>query len=152
MRHPILSLTKPLAVTAFVGAMTIAGLCNAQAQSTSPTLYEQLGGKPAITKVVHDMVVNVAADNRINHFFAKTNIPHLEKELVNQVCEGTGGPCKYTGLSMKQAHKGMHLNTADFNALVEDLQKSMDSNNVPLGLQNQLLAILAPMQPDVVHQ
>ncbi len=152
MRHPISSLTKPLAVTAFVAALSVAGLFNAQAQSTSPTLYEQLGGKPAITKVVHDMVVNVAADNRINHFFAKTNIPHLEKELVNQVCEGTGGPCKYTGLSMKQAHKGMHLNTADFNALVEDLQKSMDSNNVPLGLQNQLLAILAPMQPDVVHQ
>ncbi|OYV37782.1 MAG: globin [Thiomonas sp. 20-64-5] len=132
--------------------MTIAGMFNAQAQSTSPTLYEQLGGKEAITKVVHDMILNVAADNRINHFFAKTNIPHLQMELVTQVCEGTGGPCKYTGLSMRQAHKGMHLNTADFNALVEDLQKSMDSNHVPLGLQNQLLAILAPMQPDVVHQ
>jgi hemoglobin len=152
MRHTFSSLTKPLAVTAFVGAMSIAGLCNAQAQSTSPSLYEQLGGKPAITKVVHDMIVNIAADNRINHFFAKTNIPHLQMELVNQVCEGTGGPCKYTGLNMQQAHKGMNLNAADFNALVEDLQKSMDSNNVPLGLQNQLLAILAPMQPDVVHQ
>lgn len=125
----------------------------AQAQMTSgPTLYEQLGGKPAITKVVHDMILNVAADNRINHFFAKTNIPHLQMELVNQVCEGTGGPCKYTGLSMQQAHKGMNLSTADFNALVEDLQKSMDSNHVPLGLQNQLLAILAPMEPSVVHQ
>lgn len=152
MRNTLSFLSKPLAMTAFVGAMTMAGLLNAQAQTASPTLYEQLGGKAAITKVVHDMIVNVAADNRINHFFAKTNIPHLQMELVNQVCEGTGGPCKYTGLSMKQAHKGMHLNTADFNALVEDLQKSMDSNNVPLGLQNQLLAILAPMQPDVVHQ
>ncbi len=152
MRNSLSFLSKPLVMTAFVGAVTMTGALNAHAQTASPTLYDQLGGKPAITKVVHDMIVNVAADNRINHFFAKTNIPHLQMELVNQVCEGTGGPCKYTGLSMKQAHKGMNLNTADFNALVEDLQKSMDSNHVPLGLQNQLLAILAPMQPDVVHQ
>jgi hemoglobin len=150
MKQHAIFLTRRLGGVALVCALALPALSPAQA--AGPTLYEQLGGKPAITKVVHDMIVNVAADNRINHFFAKTNIPHLQMELVNQVCEGTGGPCKYTGLTMKQAHKGMHLKTADFNALVEDLQKSMDSNNVPLGLQNQLLAILAPMQPDVVHQ
>jgi len=88
--------------------------------ASSPTLYEQLGGKPAITMVVHDMLANVAADNRINHFFARTNIPHLQMELVNQICVGTGGPCKYTGPNMQQAHKGMNLKTADFNALMED--------------------------------
>ncbi len=122
------------------------------AHAADDTLYAQLGGKPAIEKVIKDFVGYVAQDNRINFFFAKTNIPHLEKMLVEQVCEGTGGPCKYTGLSMKQAHKGMNINTAQFNALVEDLQKSLNANSVPLGLQNQLLAILAPMQPDVVHQ
>lgn len=152
MRNPLSFLLKPLAIAALIGAVSTTSLISAQAQTTSPTLYEQLGGKDAITKVVHDMIVNVAADNRINHFFAKTNIPHLQMQLVNQICEATGGPCKYTGLNMKQAHKGMNLSTADFNALVEDLQKSMNANNVPLGLQNQLLAILAPMQPDVVHQ
>lgn len=141
-------IARRVAGAALIGALALPSL----ALAASPTLYEQLGGKPAITKVVHDMVMNVAADNRINHYFAKTNIPHLEMELVNQVCEGTGGPCKYTGLNMRQAHKGMHLKTADFNALVEDLQKSMDSNSVPLSLQNQLLAVLAPMEPHVDHQ
>ena len=151
MKLQTLPLVRHLGAAALSCALVFPVMAQAQAGS-GPTLYEQLGGKPAITKVVHDMIVNVAADNRINHFFAKTNIPHLQMELVNQVCEGTGGPCKYTGLSMQQAHAGMNLSTADFNALVEDLQKSMDSNNVPLGLQNQLLAILAPMEPDVVHK
>lgn len=147
--HPILY--RAPGRLALLLALAIAPSAWAQAGS-GPTLYQQLGGKPAITKVVDDMVANVAADNRINHYFAKTNIPHLEMELVTQICQGTGGPCHYTGLSMRQAHKGMNLSTADFNALVEDLQKSMDSNNVPLGLQNQLLALLAPMEPHVVHQ
>jgi hemoglobin len=147
--HPILY--RAPGRLALLLALAIAPSAWAQAGS-GPTLYQQLGGKPAITKVVDDMVANVAADNRINHYFAKTNIPHLEMELVTQICQGTGGPCHYTGPSMRQTHKGMNLSTADFNALVEDLQKSMDSNNVPLGLQNQLLALLAPMEPHVVHQ
>jgi len=151
MKLQSLPLARPLGGAVLTCALALGALTYGQTASAQ-TLYEQLGGKPAITKVVHDMIMNVAADNRINHFFAKTNIPHLQMELVNQVCEGTGGPCKYTGLNMQQAHKGMNLSTADFNALVEDLQKSMDSNNVPLGLQNQLLAILAPMEPDVVHK
>ena len=151
MKLQSLPLARHLGGVALTCALALPTLAHAK-MTSGQTLYEQLGGKPAITKVVHDMITNVAADNRINHFFAKTNLPHLQMELVNQVCEGTGGPCKYTGLNMQQAHKGMNLSTADFNALVEDLQKSMDSNNVPLGLQNQLLAILAPMEPDVVHQ
>ncbi len=145
------NLTRHLASVALTCAMALPTLAHAQ-MASSATLYEQLGGKPAITMVVHDMLANVVADNRINHYFARTNIPHLQMELVSQICEVTGGPCKYTGLNMQQAHKGMNLKTADFNALVEDLQKSMNSNSVPLGLQNQLLAILAPMEPDVVHK
>ena len=91
-------LARHLAGVALTCAMALPTLAHAQ-MASGPTLYEQLGGKPAITKVVHDMIMNVAADSRINHFFAKTNIPHLQMELVNQVCEGTGGPCKYTGLN-----------------------------------------------------
>src|SRR5262245_12192726 len=39
------------------------------------SLYERLGGKPAITAVVDDFVGNVAADNRINKRFASADIP-----------------------------------------------------------------------------
>lgn len=143
--------TRRLASVVLTCAMALPTLAHAQ-MASSPTLYAQLGGKPAITMVVHDMLANVVADNRINHYFVRTNIPHLQMELISQICEVTGGPCQYTGLNMQQAHKGMNLKTADFNALVEDLQKSMNSNNVPLGLQNQLLNVLAPMEPDVVHK
>jgi hemoglobin len=151
MKRHLTTLARHLAGAALVGAMALPALAHAQ-MASGPTLYEQLGGKPAIAKVVNDMYDNVLADPRIKQFFAKTNPVHIKMELTNQVCEATGGPCKYTGQTMRQAHKGMNINQAQFNALVEDLQKSMDTNRVPLGLQNQLLAILAPMEPHVDHQ
>ena len=41
--------------------------------------------------------------------------------LVDQICEASGGPCKYKGKDMKSAHAGMGMSGGDFNALVEDL-------------------------------
>ncbi len=61
-----------------------------------------------------------------------------------------GGPCTYTGRSMHDAHKGLHLTNADFNAVVEDLQKALDKESIPFATQNRFLALLAPMQHEVV--
>lgn len=119
------------------------------AHAGGTTVYDQLGGKPGVTKIIDDFVGNVLGDSRINGFFANANIPHLKMELVQQVCSVTDGGCLYTGKDMVDAHKGMKIKDADFNALVEDLMKSMQSNNVPIGAQNKLLAALAPMKRDV---
>jgi len=117
-----------------------------------PSLYQRLGGKPAITAVVDDFVANVAADKRINRFFAKTNIPRLKRLLVEQLCAGTGGPCTYTGRDMKTAHKGMGVKGRHFDALVEDLGKSLNKFKVPAREQKELVAILAPMRGDIVER
>ena len=121
-------------------------------QSPPPqkSLYDRLGGKPAIQAVVDDFIGNVAADNRINSFFANTNIPRLNMMLVNQICEATGGPCKYEGRSMKTAHIGMGLSDANFNALVDDLVKSLNKFNVPEREKKELLTALAAMRGDIV--
>src|SRR5262245_11151610 len=99
---------------------------SAQAQS----LYDRLGGKEAIKAVVEEFVGIAAADTRINKKFAKTNVDRLKFELVEQICEATGGPCKYTGLDMKKAHKKMGVTAGEFGALVEDLVKALDKFNV----------------------
>src|SRR5690349_10128113 len=63
----------------------------ASAQTMQKSLYERLGGMDAIRAVVDDFVGNVAADKRINKFFANTDITRLKTNLVNQICQGTGG-------------------------------------------------------------
>lgn len=116
------------------------------------SLYARLGGKKAITKVVDDFVGRVAGDTRINAFFAHTDIAHLKMELVDQICQASGGPCKYTGKSMKEAHKGMGVGTADFNALVEDLVWALDQNKVGEKEKGELLSVLGPMKSDIVEK
>ena len=114
------------------------------------SLYERLGGKEAITLVVDEFVANVAADARINSFFAKTDIGHLKEMLVDQICEATGGPCTYSGKDMVTAHRGMNITDAQFGALVEDLVKALDKYKVGETEKNQLLGALGGMKGDIV--
>ena len=116
------------------------------------SLYDRLGGKPAITAVVDDFIGNVAGDTRINQRFATADIPRLKIMLVNQICEASGGPCKYTGASMKDAHRGMRITDAEFNALVEDLVKSLDKFKVLAQEKDELLTALGSMKSDIVNQ
>ena len=121
-------------------------------ETTDTSLYARLGGQTAIAAVVDEFIANVAADTRINRFFANTDIPRLKVLLVEQICAGTGGPCQYTGKDMKTAHEGLGITGADFNALVEDLVKALDKFNVPEQEKQELLAILGPMQTDIVER
>jgi hemoglobin len=123
----------------------------AYAHTMERSLYSRLGGRGAITAVVNDFVTNVAKDNRINGFFADADIPRLKRLLVQQICAGSGGPCKYEGRSMREAHRGMGVGNADFNALVGDLVKSLKKFNVPAREQKELLGLLGPMRRDVVQ-
>ncbi|MGH2568530.1 MAG: group I truncated hemoglobin [Bacteroidota bacterium] len=130
----------------------LAGCSGSGMTTKEKSLYDRLGGKEAITAVVDEFVANVAADTRINHFFKDTNIPHLKRMLVNQICEATGGPCKYTGLDMKSAHKGMGITLAHFNALVEDLVKALDKFKVPEKEKSELIGALGGMKNDIVEK
>lgn len=121
------------------------------------SLYTRLGGKKAITAVVNQFVTNCATDTRINKFFADTaknkkRLAKFKTNLVNQICQASGGPCKYTGKDMKTAHKGMGITDADFNALVEDLVKALDQFHVGETEKNELLGALGPMKGDIVGQ
>jgi hemoglobin len=124
----------------------------AHATMHNGSLYSRLGGKPAIRLVVEDFVQNVAEDRRINGFFGTTNIPRLKRLLVEQICQASGGPCQYSGRSMKAAHRGLGIRNADFNALVQDLGKSLNKYGVPAREQRELTAILLPLKRDIVSR
>lgn len=134
-----------------LSAVLVAAGCASTAAKPETSLYQRLGGIEAITAVVDDFVANVAADSRINGRFATTDIPRLERLLVEQICAGTGGPCTYTGRDMKTTHAGMGITDAEFDALVEDLVQSLDKLKVPAAEKEELLGILGPMKADIVE-
>jgi hemoglobin len=115
------------------------------------SLYERLGGNEAVSAVVDDFVARCAADGRINGKFARTDIPRLKKNLVDQVCEAAGGPCTYSGRDMRQTHDGMSVTGGEFDALVADLVATLDSFGVGEAEKAELLGALAPMRADIVE-
>ena len=143
------SARRAVAVTVLSAAVGLAVTAD-PAFAQEKSLYDRLGGRDAIVAVVDDFVANVAADKRINGFFANTDIPRLKRLLVEQICAGTGGPCAYTGRDMKSAHRGMGVRDEHFGALVADLVKTLDKFKVPAKEKNELLGILGPMKTDIV--
>jgi hemoglobin len=132
-------------------ALCLLAIMLGAALAQEKSLYERLGGKEAITAVVNEFVSSVAADTRINQKFAKSNIDRVKFQLVEQICAATGGPCKYTGLDMKTAHKKMGVTEGEFNALVEDLVGALDKFNVGEKEKNELLGALGPMKSQIVE-
>ena len=140
-----------IAAIALASAIALATNVTA-ATKAKKTLYERLGGAAALTAVVDDFVANVAADQKINHFFAKTDIPTFKKNLTDQLCAATGGGCTYAGKDMKTAHAGLGISNADWDALVGDLGKSLNKFKVKKADQKALVALLAPMKGDIVEK
>ncbi|NDE15843.1 group 1 truncated hemoglobin [bacterium] len=159
MKKILLALVPVVALTAGVasakGNAHHADKSHKSETAAEMKLYDRLGGKKAIVAVVDEFVANCAADTRINSFFAATaadkkRLAKFKGNLVNQICEASGGPCKYKGKSMKEAHTGMGVQDEHFNALVEDLVKALDKFKVGEKEKGELLAVLGPMKSDIV--
>ncbi len=142
--HPIASIFFMIAVTS--------GCASYETIRNDKSLFHDLGGKPGIAAIVRDTIDLAAANPVTMRHFEKIDIPDLKKIVSEQFCALTGGPCKYTGKDMAKAHKGLDLNAAEFNIFVEDLRHALDRNRISESARNRLLALLAPMKRDVLHQ
>ena len=124
----------------------------AQQPPKDDSLYHALGQRPGIQRIVEGMLIIAVKDERIGERFKKIDIVRLRDKLVEQLCVEAGGPCKYTGDTMAESHKGQNLTRSDFNALVEDLIDAMDAEGISVRDQNRLIARLAPMRGDVIEK
>jgi hemoglobin len=115
------------------------------------SLYDRLGGVEAITAVARAFDERAGKDDRINQKFARTNLERLTKEFVDQLCQDTGGPCTYTGLSMKESHTNMGVTSGEFDAFMDDLAAVLDDFKVGRAEQEELLNLLRPMRADIVE-
>src|SRR5438046_5512558 len=110
------------------------------------SLSERVGGVDAITAVARAFDERAGKDDRINQKFARTNLDRLTKEFVDQLCQDTGGPCTYTGLSMKVSHTNMGVTNGEFDAFMEDLVAALGDFQVGEAEQDQRLRLLQPMR------
>jgi hemoglobin len=153
------SLLSKIGVAVFVCLFFAGCASNTSAQSpaasSTPTLYKRLGGYDAIAAVTDDFIGRMAADKQLARFFGGVSADSqkkLRQHVVDQLCEATGGPCIYTGRTMKTSHVGLGIAEGDWQAAVKHLVATLDKFKVPEKEKNELLAIASSLKPDIVEK
>jgi hemoglobin len=66
------------------------------------------------------------------------------------VCEASGGPCKYTGKSMKESHAHLNISEKEWEIMAAEFRKSLNKFKVPAAEQKELFAIVGKTKADIV--
>jgi hemoglobin len=140
----------------FTLLLTGASFTPARAAEPQKSLYDRLGGQPAIHAVANGLVDRILADNRVNKWFVHAssspeNTAAYKAKLADFICVGVGGPCKYTGLDMMAAHKGRGVTSEAFGAVAEDLIAVLDQLKVPAKEKAEVMAIIGSLKPTIVQ-
>jgi hemoglobin len=117
----------------------------------APTLYDRLGGKSGVAAITDTLIDRVSSDPVLGRSFKDSNLPRIKRLLAEQICELSGGPCRYSGDSMKEVHAGHHISEAEFYGMVDDLRRILKQQHVGIAATNELLRLLAPMKRDIVE-
>jgi hemoglobin len=144
-------------VTFVVLALTVAVPPPADSQQpTGTSLYERLGGVYSIATVVDDFIERLLVNQTLNANpaidEARARVPKagLKFHVTTLVCEVTGGPCKYSGRTMKQSHEHLNITDQQWQAMVVDFRKTLDKFNVPQKEQAELVRIVETTKKDIV--
>lgn len=144
-----------VALGLFLGLwISATGVPLAKAQQKPTTLYQRLGGYDAIAALVDDFVGRLASDPHFARFFQGSSADsrrHRRQLLVEQLCEAAGGPCYYTGRSMKASHQGLGITGADWDLMLKHLTESFDKLHVRPPERKAVLGIVAGTKGDIVE-
>jgi hemoglobin len=131
--------------------MACAAAAGDSAPGAADSLYSRLGGEQGVAAIAGSLIDRVASDPNLGRSFKDTNLKRIKRLLAEQICDLSGGPCHYSGDSMKEVHAGHHISEAEFYGVVDTLRAILKERHVDLATRNELLRLLAPMKRDVVE-
>jgi hemoglobin len=138
-------------VTYRSAALTALLLLAGAAAGAQTLLYDRLGGAAGVAGIADTLIDRVSADPLLGRSFKDSKLERIKQLLAEQLCDLSGGPCRYTGDSMKEVHAGHHISEAEFYGMVGELRAVLKERHVNQAAANELLRRLAPMKRDVVE-
>jgi hemoglobin len=114
------------------------------------SLYQRIGGKPALEATVDRFYARVLADERIKHFFTTVDMPGQIQKQKRFLAVVFGAPGNWEGKDMRKAHAHLKLEEIHFTAVAEQLQGALEDLNVPADLIGEVMAIAASTHDDVL--
>lgn len=120
-------------------------------QTAQLSLFERIGGMPAMNAAVDIFYKKVIADPLVGHFFQGIDMTRQSGKLKAFLAYAFGAPMKYSGQSMRQAHAHMHLTEDHFNAVAGHLVTTLQDLNVGQPLIDEVVAIALSVKDDVLN-
>jgi len=120
------------------------------------SLFERLGGSSGINALVQDIVALHMENPVIRARFR----PYLEtpdkleatkKHLCAFLEAGSGGTAQYGGRSMKDAHRGMNINEAEYMAATDDILAALRQHGIDDQTQKDVLAIAYSLKGEILR-
>lgn len=127
-----------------------------QAQTVKKSLYDRLGGVYPISVVVDRFIELLLVNDVLNANpaikAARDRVPAagLKFHVTALVCQVTGGPCKYTGRNMKDAHAHLNIGEKEWAAMAADFRRVLNNYGVPAKEQQELFTIVGSVKKDIV--
>jgi hemoglobin len=125
-------------------------------QPTAPKLYDRLGGMRGISMVVDDFINRLVVNKNLNKNPAinagrkASPAPYLKFQVATLMCEVTGGPCKYTGRTMRDSHAHLNITENEWKVMAGEFRKSLAKFKVPETEQKELFDIVGKTKPEIV--
>ena len=143
-----------LAAAVLVSALAGAGRAQ-DSMVKQKSLYERLGGYNAIAAVVDDFVGRLITDKKFERFFvghSTDSKKRIRQHIVDQFCAAAGGPCIYTGRTMKDSHAGLGITEDEWNAAAQHLVATLDKFKVGAQEKKELLDFVGGLKNDIVEK
>ena len=146
-------MTKVLFLLRMISILALGTVMSAcQTANTHTSLFEELGGMPAIEKITGNFIYEIGLNESISKHFEETDLDRFYNKMVEHLCEVSDGPCEYTGDSMIDVHTNMNINEAEFNLVVDLLINALNRSDIPHPTQNKLLARLAKLRGEMLYR
>lgn len=122
----------------------------------SRSLFERLGSSSGIAALVEDIVgkhmENPVIQARFRPYLDTPEKLDVTKQHLCAFLEsGSGGPAKYEGRSMRDAHRGMNVNEAEYMAAIDDILATLREHEIDEQTQKDLLAIAYSLKGDILR-
>jgi hemoglobin len=115
------------------------------------SLYEEIGGQPAVEAAVNRFYERVTVDPILEHFFKNMDIRQLKVHQIAFLTQAMGGPERYNGAAMDRAHAHLRIEQRHFDAVAGHLVGTLQDLSVPEHLIAAVVERIAPLAPQVVN-
>lgn len=113
------------------------------------SIFDQIGGPPAVTAAVDDFYRRVMADPALSPYFDGVDMRRLKNHQRAFILAAIGEPDPYLGWSIREAHALFDIQPDHFDRVVDHLVDTLADLGVADSIIDDIGAKLAPLRNEV---